>query len=120
MPSVEIPTSTSTTPVPDATVKKSITKAKSVAKPVPKPKASPKKKAVVVIPPKPKDWQTLCREMFEKFAVADEEDDDDDADKPVVKADALERMEGGGIQKLFEEMDFGMEGVSLRASLAVS
>lgn len=52
--------------------------------------------------------------MFEKFAVNDEEDDEDEeAEKPAVKSDApLERMEGGGIQKLFEEIELGMEGVS--------
>lgn len=113
-PSVEAPASTSTTPVPDVAAKKSTSKAKPAAKPRATPVKPPAKKKVAV-PPKPKDWDTLCREMFEKFALAGEEDDEEDVEEVVLKTGAPpERMEGGAIQKLFEEIDFGMEGVGLR------
>lgn len=92
---------------PPAAPKPRTTKAKvaaPLADPIPeappatKAKASPKKEKA-----KPVSWEEGLKEWFAKF-----EDEDDKS-----------KMGGDGIEKLFEEMDVSMEGVSSWTELGV-
>lgn len=121
----DISVSTSTTPVPDVTTAKS--SAKSAASKVKLKK--PTKVAKVVKPKpvgitKPKDWNTLSTEWFRAVALEEAEEDEDGHVVPIAApgslAPAKEKMEGGAIVKLFEEMDLSMEGVSLQFYTSVS